>query len=222
MQVLSLILHEVFRAAPPIAPQGRKDKWDELHDKWFGGKNLEASLPDNFWEQKGAPMNRFAEGMFMMQSSLRKQTIAHYRPGYEPKRKKPRYDPNKGPTLADNGVAPTEGAPMEAAILQADVPPAHAKDVVRPKKMQIKDDDLTLVQLCDSREDALTLMQHDPPDGYHYTRSHQFPDRVKKREREEAGEDTTLPKVYNYVYYCDSHLSQVWVQDMWVWVEVCA
>ena len=217
------MMHEVYRSAPPIGPQERKTRWGELHDYWFGGKNLEASLPDNFWEQRGAPMHRFAEGMFMMQSSLRTQAIAHYMPASEAKRKKPKYDPNRAPTLADNGVAPTEEAVQEAAILQADVPPAQANDEeVRPKKMQIKDEDLTLVKLCDSREEALILMQQDPPDGFHYMRSHQYPDRVKKRDREAAGVETLLPKVYNYVYYCDSHLSQVWVQDMWVWVEVCA
>ena len=43
--------------------------------------------------------------------------------------------------------------------------------------------------------------------GFHFKRSHSYPERIKKKEKEEAGGSAhPIKKPYTTVYYCASHL----------------
>ena len=78
-----------------------------------------------------------------------------------------------------------------------------------PQRPQcLKASAMKLVQDFPSRQEAINFVQNSPPGGFHFRRSHQYKNRLSKRERQELNEDMPITNHNEWisVYYCCDHL----------------
>ena len=112
------------------------------------------------------------------------------------------------------GKARANAAQQPGGVYIAHATPAEAANANPMRARQLKDNDMEVIATFDNAKAAYQAANKDPPQGFSFSRSTQYQQRMTDEEKAVAPINEKTGKLINnkpwtYVYYCCEHLVSI-------------